>query len=338
MFRSAFLGCGGRARGHAQAYSKISRARMVAICDLNEARLKDFGEMFGIENRYTDIHEMLDKEKPDLLHIVTQPDVRVQLMSVAAEHEVPAVIVEKPIALDGKDYKAILELSRKSKTKFVVNHQLRFHPKFLELLSDVRSGKIGELKFIEVSARLNLSGQGTHITDLLFAMNDYAEPESVFAQASGIHGLSSSHPAPDMSEAYITFKNGMRALLVCGTNAPSVGQYPDHYHKRIAVFGTHGFVHWWMEGWERKTRDGSYEKGTKSYAEEDLLGQKGLTEAVFDWLEDDSKLHPNRLDVSLTQFSVILALFLSVINKAPVTLPFDPPDDLLQRLKIVLGQ
>jgi len=320
---------------------------MVAICDLDQGRLDKFGDDFGIKNRYTDIHEMLDREKPDVLHIVTQPDLRVPLMTIAAEHEVPAAIVEKPIALDGRDYKAILELGGKSKTKFVVNHQLRFHPKFIALRSDVLEGRIGETRFIEASARLNLSGQGTHVTDLMFAVNNYAAPESVFAQASGVEGFKTTHPTADMAEAYITFSNGAHGLLVCGTNAPGVGNYPQHYHKRVAVYGTHGFIHWQMEAWERKTlcfgyrvaqeRDAGYERGTKSYGEEDLLGQTGLTEAVFDWLDDESKQHPTRLDISLMEFSVILAIFQSVVKRAPVYFPFDPPDNLLEELRTALS-
>ncbi|MEK7398039.1 MAG: Gfo/Idh/MocA family oxidoreductase [Candidatus Poribacteria bacterium] len=337
MFKSAFLGCGGRAMGHAQAYKHITRGKKVAICDLSEQRLKHFGDTFGIENRYTNIHEMLDKEKPDVLHIVTLPDLRLQLMTIAAEHEVPAAIVEKPIAITGSDYKAIMELGKKCKTKFVVNHQLRHHPKILELLSDVKSGKIGEIKFIEVSARLNMSGQGTHVTDLMFAFNDYSEPETVFGSASGSEGFNTSHPTADMSEAYMTFKNGMHTLLVCGTNAPSVGDYPGHYHKRIAAYGTQGFVHWWMEGWEKKLKDGSYEKGAKSYGEEDVLGQAGLTNAAYDWLEDENKLHPNRLEISLMEFNTILAIFQSTVSRKMVQFPYDPPDDILNQLQKALS-
>ena len=338
MHRSAFLGCGGRARGHARAYANITRGEMIAICDLNEERLKSFGDEFGIETRYTDIHEMLDKEKPDVLHIVTQPDLRVPLMTIAADHEVPAAIVEKPIALDSGDYKAISELEQKSKTKFVVNHQLRFHPKFLELRSDVLEGRIGDVRFIEASARLNMLGQGTHVTDLMFAVNDYADPETVFGQAFGTNGFDSSHPTADMAEAYITFTNGAHGLLVIGQNAPRTDDFrPEHQHKRVAVYGTHGFVHWQMNAWERKLKDGEYESGEKSYGEEDVLGQQGLTEATFDWLEDESKLHPNRLDVSLTEFGVILGIFQSVVERAPVSFPNDLPDGLLEALRTALS-
>jgi len=201
----------------------------------------------------------------------------------------------------------------------------------------VVEGRIGEVRFIEASARLNLAGQGTHVTDLMFAFNDYAAPESVMGQASGTEGFRSTHPTADMAEAYVTFANGVRGLLVVGKNALSVGDRAEHQHKRIAVYGTHGFVHWQMNFWERKLKDGDHESGDKSYGEEDLLGQKGLTEATFDWLEDESKPHPNRLDVSLTEFSVILAIFESVVKRAPVYFPTEPPDGLLEALRAALS-
>lgn len=333
MYRSAFLGCGGRARGHANAYKDITRSEMVAICDLNEERLQSFGDNFGIDHRYTDIHEMLEKEKPHLLHIVTQPDLRVPLMTIAAEHEVPAAIVEKPVAIDGADYKAIVELGKKSKTKFVVNHQLRFHPKLLELREDVLNGKIGKVRLIEASARLNLAGQGTHVTDLMFALNDYAKPVAVFGQVSGGSALNSSHAAPDIAEAAILFDNGVHGILFCGNNAPSVGEYPGHYHKRTCAYGNLGFVEWQMEAWERNTPDGGYESGSKSYGAEDVLGQKGLTEAIFDWFDDEEKLHPNRLEVSLMEFNVILGLYTSALTRQPVDLPVEPEDKLIDALR-----
>jgi len=333
MYRSAFLGCGGRARGHANAYKDITRSEMAAICDLNEERLNSFGDNFGIAHRYTDIHEMLEKEKPDLLHIVTPPDLRVPLMTIAAEHDVPAAIVEKPVAVDGADYKAIVELGEKSKTKFVVNHQLRFHPKFLELREDVLNGRIGKVRLVEVSARLNLAGQGTHVNNLMFALNDCVVPVSVFGQVSGGSALNSSHAAPDMAEAAIMFENGVRGILLCGNNAPSVGDYPGHYHKRACAYGTLGFVEWQMESWERSTPDNGYESGSKSYGAEDVLGQKGLTEAVFDWLDDEGNPHPNRLEVSLTEFNMILGLYTSALKRQPVDVPVEPEDKLIDALR-----
>jgi len=334
MYRSAFLGCGGRARGHAQVYAKITRGEIVAICDLDEERLNAFGNNYGVENRYTDIHEMLNKEKPDLLHIVTLPALRVPLMTIAAEHNVPAAIVEKPIAIGEKDFRAIAELEQRSSTKFVVNHQLHFHPRFIELHNTIKSGKIGDVRFLDVSCMMNLSGQGTHVIELMYTANGYSRPTSVFGQVSGAGGLDSAHPAPDMAEAAITFENGARGLLCSGGNAPDMGGGS----KRISVHGTRGFVHWQMSAWESSTPDGGYQHGDQSYGAEDVIGQQGLTEAVFDWLDDENQPHPNRLDVSLVQFNIVLGIYTSALKRAPVTLPVEPEDGLLDSLRDALRE
>ena len=132
MYKTAMLGCGGRARGHAEAYRFVRRGELAAVCDMDEERLDNFADEFGIFSRYTDLDEMLEKEKPDVLHIVTSPVVpnsneriRYPLMKQASDHGVPAAIIEKPIAIEGEDWKQIAGLAEETKTKFVINTQKR---------------------------------------------------------------------------------------------------------------------------------------------------------------------------------------------------------------------
>jgi predicted dehydrogenase len=339
MYRSAFLGCGPRARGHAEAYARITRAQRVAACDVDEARLNRFADDFGITRRYTDPREMLERERPDLLHIVTNPGLRVPLMTLADEHGVPAAIVEKPIALDAADFRAIAELARRARTKFVVNHQLRFHPKVRELCRDVAEGRIGTIRLIDLSARANLSEQGTHVTDLMFAFQNDRAPTAVFGQVSGGKRLAEAHPAPEMAQASLVLADGARGVIQCGTNAPVVPEAPAsiYMHKRIAVYGTRGYVEWRMDAWERHTPDGGYEHGSYRYPEEDLLGQAALTEAVCDWLDDEARPHPNNLATSLAEVNVLLAIYESALHRAPVALPFAPEEDLLPQLRAALA-
>ena len=134
MYKSAMLGCGGRARAHASAYRFVKGGKIGAICDMNEDLLNRFGDDFDISARYTNLDEMLEKEKPDLLHIVTAPvlrgtnqRIRYPLMKQASDHGVPAAIVEKPIAVESEDWKQIAGLAEETKTKFIVNTQLNFH-------------------------------------------------------------------------------------------------------------------------------------------------------------------------------------------------------------------
>jgi predicted dehydrogenase len=338
MYKSAFLGCGGRARGHADAYRFVKKGKGVAVCDMNEERLNAFSKDFGIEKKYTDIHEMLDKEKPDLLHIVTLPTLRVPLMTIAAEHEVPVAIVEKPIAIQGEDWKALRDLNAKGKTKFVVNTQLHFHPDNLMLKKDVYDGKIGDIKFVDISARSTILDQGVHVLELGHSYIGWVKPTRVFAQVSGGKNLPTGQPSPDTAEAAIYFGDEIRAQMTCGYYSPKSNPSDSPYmHKRVAVYGSKGFIHWTMVGWEKFTQEGGYESGEHGYGEQDVLGQAGLTDAAFEWFEDDNKPHPTRLEHSLTQFNIILGAYVSALENRPVDLPIEPPDGLMDALKAKLG-
>jgi predicted dehydrogenase len=336
MYKCAILGCGGRAYGHADAYRFVQRGKLVAVCDMNEERLARFAERWAVPSRYTNYEEMLETEKPDLLHVVTPPQLRASLLGVASEHGVPAAIIEKPIAIQGEDYRELRALQAHTKTKICINHQLHFHPRSLEFQREVREGNIGELRFLDASARLNLSGQGTHVLELVAAYNPGAAPTAVFGQVAGGNGLNTNHPAPDQCVAHITYDNGVRAQLLCGTNAPRMNDLAEHMHKRIAAYGTHGIRHWTMEWWEGSRPDGTMEKGTHSYGAQDVLGQAGLTDAALAWVEDDAAVHPTNLDNSLTQFNIILGIYLSALRHAPVKLPVEPDDGLIAALKTLL--
>ena len=332
--KSAFLGCGPRARKHAQAYEGVTKGQMAAICDLDEARLQTFGDDFGIEQRYTDIHRMLDEVQPDVLHVVTLPTIRVDLLTIANDHKVPVVIVEKPIAVQGEDYRAILELNQRAKTRYVVNTQLYFHPNNLQLKQYVAEGKIGEVRFIDVSARSTMLDQGVHVLELAHSYNAFAPFTRVFGNVSGRETLTSRQPAPDVAAMAIDFVNGVRAQMVCGVVAPQATDAESIYaHKRISVYGTRGWVQWWMAGWERFSEVDGYACGEHSYSEQDDLAQAALTDAAFEWAADETKLHPTRLERNLQQFNVVLGGYTSALEGRPVDLPFDPPDGMLDAFK-----
>ena len=83
-------------------------------------------------------------------------------------------------------------------------------------------------------------------------------------------------------------------------------------------------------------RLGTQHTGEHEYGEQDVLGQAGLTEAMFDWLDDDEKVHPTHLEQSLAEFNTILGIYHSALMHEPVELPFDPPDGLIESLKTLL--
>ena len=341
MLKTAIVAVsGGRAGGHAEAYQHITRGKLAAISTRQRDKLDAFGERYGIKARYTDYREMFEKERPDLVHVNTPPNLRLAIFEAAESAGIPALIVEKPLAIEGEDYLAIREFAAsKPPVKIAINHQLHFHPRRQHLQRLVRDGAIGDLRLIDASCGMNLAYQGTHALQAIGAFNPGALPKTVFGQVAGGAGLQENvkeHYAPDQSLAAIEYDNGVGAMLRCGENAPRVNPgEPINKHKRIAVYGTRGCIGWTMWGWKTLIH-GNYECGDHLYPDQDILGQAALTEAMIDWLEDETALHPLNLDKALTDFSVILALYTSALNRQVVELPIEPAPALIAKLRAVL--
>lgn len=341
MYKTAIVAVsGGRARGHAEAYQHIKRGQLAAISTRNQENLDAFGERFGVRSRYTDYREMFAKEKPDLVHVNTPPDVRLEVMEAAAAEGVRSLIIEKPLAIQGEDFVAIRDFARTTKLKVAINHQLHFHPRRIALQQLVRDGGIGEIRMIDASARMNLAYQGTHTLQAIAAFNPDAKPISIIGQIAGSSGLQESprmHFAPDQCVGSLVFDNGISAMLRCGANAPFVleGDERTNVHKRVAVYGTRGFVHWTMWSWETGI-DGKMDSGQHTYPDEDILGQAAMTEAMFDWLEDDKKTHPLNLDAAVQDFNIVLKIYMSAINHTLESLESEPQPNLVETMRQVL--
>lgn len=338
-YRCVILGCGRRAYGHARPYKLVSRANLVACCDLDAERRTKFAAQFGVA-AYADVVEMIRKEKPDLIHIVTPPMQRVDLMTMVQQQKVPACLVEKPIACEVADWKQLCALADKPGTKFGVNHQVRWQPFLVRCGEAVRSGKLGKLLFLDFSAGMNISAQGTHILDWATYLNGESQVKRVFGAASGVSDWATAHKAPDMTTAQVVFENGVFGMWSNGPAVQRVSEDPTIWkHLRVAAYAEQGrAVFEEMGKWEVVSPQGREGGMTtpEEWAANNDRAQAGLVNSMLDWLDSDSRPCGTHLQAALRQWNAVLGLYASVLWHKPVDIPFDPPDDLFARLHDVL--
>ncbi len=341
-YRSAIIGCGSRAYAHANAYQQVSQGELVACANRsNVARREKFAETFQITG-YTDAEEMLRKEKPDLVHLVTMPDQWRELMPMVSELGVPACLVEKPIACGVEDWHLLCELEAQTATKFGVGKQYRWHPGLIRCREVVQRGELGKIYLLDFSCGMNLSAQGTHIIDWAMSLNSDAPIVRVFGTASGSGSLDSTYPAPDTSSCQVLFENGVYGVWNTGFTSPRViDDDAIHKHCRVAAYCESGHVIFEeFSGWEIFS-NGKMEKRRTSLDEwrkNNDLAQARLTEAMFDWLEDDTRPVETNLKLALHQFNAILGIYVSAIFYKPIDIPFDPPTDLDLQLREILSR
>jgi len=96
--KTAIVGCGKVAGTHALAYRALPNSEFVAACDVSPERAEAFGAKFQVRG-YTDLEEMLSREKVDVLSVCTQHTQHPAAVEAAAAAGVH-VISEKPLAID----------------------------------------------------------------------------------------------------------------------------------------------------------------------------------------------------------------------------------------------
>jgi len=130
---------------HIPAFLRLKKQVLVcAICDLKLELAKSVASRFGIPNVYSNLSDMLKKEKPDVVDICTPPKVHAPVAIEAMENGCH-VLLEKPMASSLSDCDNMIQASRKHGVKLSVVHNQRFYPPFLKAEQLVKNGSIGEL-------------------------------------------------------------------------------------------------------------------------------------------------------------------------------------------------
>lgn len=337
--RVAQLGCGGRGKDHLDGWlSNTDRFEIVALCELDEEKMKNAAKERGISpSFYTDAGRMLSEEEPDLFCFCTQPDVRLEMIELAAENGIGAVAFEKPMAQKLSVARRITEMCRKKGIKATVCHQQKYLTSMQKLKETVQSGDIGTITEIHASSTCNTTDLGTHYTDYTLWANDFSAPMWVVAHVHGREQLDHSHPSPDFFLARTEFANGVRGLLEFGKLAPIYEPGQEIWQvNRLTVFGTHGYV--WAEttgiwGAVTKLSGGNVRRGAgpgytaenpgKGWSAQVKSIQTLYAADVADWLEGKITDHPCNVAHAFTGFELLNAACISALNHTRVDLPLN---------------
>lgn len=113
------------------------RVELTGICDLDESKAR----RFQTGNVYTDLAEMLDREKPNFLDIVTRPEHHLPMARMAAERGIH-VFCQKPFAETITEAHQIIEACRN--VRLMVNENFRWQAWYREIKRLLHAGTIGE--------------------------------------------------------------------------------------------------------------------------------------------------------------------------------------------------
>ena len=182
-YRAAVVGCGrigstiddeidrwsslGLPFSHAARYAATPETELVAGCDADGGKSEVFRQRWGTTTAYTDIHAMMEAERPDIVSLATQTATRVDAALAVAEHNPQALFLDKPISETLGDADRILSVCREKGIVVAVNCSRRWEPLAIQAKALVDEGIIGDLRCVVAFCPGGLSHMGSHMIDLM---------------------------------------------------------------------------------------------------------------------------------------------------------------------------
>lgn len=254
--RYALIGCGRISPNHIVA-ARNNQLDIVALCDIVQENMDDKIIKFDLDNsvhRYTDYHEMLECEKPELVAIATESGKHAAIALDCIDAGCH-VIIEKPIALSLEDADLIIQKATEKNVKVCACHQNRFNKAVQRIRQAVEKNRFGKLLYGTAHIRWArdyeyynrakwrgtweqdggaLMNQCIHDIDLLRWMMG-GEIDEVVGMTDRIkHDYIE---AEDLGIALIRFKNGSYGIIEGTTNI-----YPRNLEETLYIFGEKGTV------------------------------------------------------------------------------------------------
>ena len=118
------IGTGGWGKNHARILSELGV--LVAICDVNIEKSKEYGEKYSV-NYYDSLEKILESEEFDGAFVVTPTSTHTEIAKKLLEAK-KHVFVEKPMTYKSEDGEKLAKLAEKNKVILTCGYIERFNP------------------------------------------------------------------------------------------------------------------------------------------------------------------------------------------------------------------
>jgi UDP-N-acetylglucosamine 3-dehydrogenase len=243
------IGLGQMGQIHARIYQKMSNVELVAICEFHDERRAKSQEEFGCK-AYKHYKDMLTDPEIDAVSIVLPDDLHREAVEIAVQNK-KHILLEKPLAKELEDGKAMYEITKDYDKVFTVGFLLRFDPRFSMIKRALDEGELGDIIHLYCRRNSPIIGPRRYIGASDLSMHvmihdiDYinwymqSEPVKVFAKSRSV--LLKEHDMDDVIYAIVTYANGaiacMEACWVLPENSPTT------IDDKLELVGTKGVAY-----------------------------------------------------------------------------------------------
>lgn len=247
--RVGVIGVGQMGTHHAEIYKKLPQVELVALCEYNDERRVEVEKIFGCKV-YKEYKDLLEDTDIDAVSIVLPDNIHRDAVEIAVKNN-KHILLEKPIAKELEDGKAIYEITKDYDKTFTVGFLLRYDPRFNMVKQRLDNGELGDIIHLNCRRNSPITGPKRYIGASDLSMHvmihdiDYinwymaSEPVKVFAKSRSV--LLKEQKMNDVIYAIVTYENGAIACLeacwVLPENSPTI------IDDKLELVGTKGVAY-----------------------------------------------------------------------------------------------
>lgn len=152
VLRVAIMGLGSYGNRVAEAMQTSKMAKVVGVISGTPSKIKTWQEKYGIPDKNCYNYENFDavKNNPDIdaIYVITPNGLhkdQVIRVAKAGKH----AICEKPMAINAKEARAMIDACKKANVKLLVGYRMHFEANTLEIIRLRNAGEFGKVHFFQ---------------------------------------------------------------------------------------------------------------------------------------------------------------------------------------------
>ncbi|MFC1631549.1 Gfo/Idh/MocA family protein [Candidatus Omnitrophota bacterium] len=150
MIKIGIIGCGYWGPNYLRNFSSLQEAKVLICCDLLKKNLKGVRDNFSPVETTLNYRDVIKDKRIDACVIATPAKTHYKIAKQALENG-KHVLVEKPLALDYRECRQLVNLAKKKKKVLMVGHTFLFNPAVRKLKDYIDKGELGEVYYLHAT-------------------------------------------------------------------------------------------------------------------------------------------------------------------------------------------
>lgn len=242
----AVIGAGMGGKLSMKAAVASARFQLVAVADWREEARQEAETLYPGIRTFASHEELLAAIPVDVVCVSTWPPTHLAVTRAALALPLKGILVEKPLADNTADGRALLDLVRANGLPMVTPHGLLVAEHVRQIMARVQQGEIGELKLIEIQCSgWDIINAGIHWLNFVVVLTQQAPVDFVLATCdTSTRTYRDGMQVETLAVTYLQLQSGLRVIMNTGDYVKSSEPGESTLFRLVGTQGTLDFYAW----------------------------------------------------------------------------------------------